>query len=106
MYSELGEKFKEKLLNIGLRFVNSATEIPDYSYTALDSLEIPLPKGGSLVQDYATSSTYSILVGMNTNNLEDWKRAYATDNLCSKVLQASLTDHDEAGHYTQYQIQD
>src|ERR1700683_2460655 len=106
MYSELGEKFKETLLNITSKFVNSATRIPDYSYTALDSLEIPLPEGGSLVQDYVMSSTYSILVGMNADDLEDWKKAYTTDNLYSKVLQASLTDHNEAGHYTQYQIRD
>src|ERR1700683_3144985 len=64
MYSELGENFEEKLLNIALKFVNSTTEIPEYSYTASDSLEMPLPKGGSLAQDYVTSSTYSILVGM------------------------------------------
>ena len=52
------------------------------------------------------SSTYSILVGMNANDLEDWKKTYTTDNLYSKVLRASLTDHNKAGHYTQYQIRD
>src|ERR1700685_3382960 len=81
MYSELGEKFEEKLLNITSKFVNSTTETPEYSYIASDSLKIPLPKGGSLVQDYTTSSAYSILVRMNTDDLKDWKRAYPTDNL-------------------------
>src|ERR1700677_2853748 len=37
LYSELGEKFEEKLLNITSKFVNSTTKIPEYSYTALDS---------------------------------------------------------------------
>ena len=47
MYSELGEKFKNKLLNVTSKFVNSTTKIPEYAYTALDSLEILLPKGGN-----------------------------------------------------------
>src|ERR1700683_4485913 len=106
MYSELGEKFEEKLLNVASKFVNSATEVPEYAYTALDSLEILLPEGGSLVQDYATSSAYSILVGMNTDDLEGWKKAYIADNLYSKVLKASQFDNNEVGHYTQYQIRD
>jgi len=88
------------------KFVNSTTEIPEYSYITSDSLEIPLPEGGNLVQDYMTSNTYSILIRMNANDLEDRKRAYATDNLYSKVLRASQTDHNKAGHYTQYQIRD
>src|SRR6202050_3878877 len=104
MYNELGEKFKEKLLNVISKFVNSTTEIPEYAYTASDSLEILLPEGGNVVQDYVMSSTYSILVRMNANDLEGWKRAYTTDNLYSKVLRASQIGHNEAGHYTPYQI--
>src|SRR6202050_2266190 len=30
MYSELGERFEEKLLNVASKFVNSATEVPEY----------------------------------------------------------------------------
>src|SRR6202453_345676 len=104
MYSKLEEKFEEKMLNVASKFVNSTAEIPEYSYTASDSLEIPLPEGGSLVQDYATSSTYSILVGMNTDDLEGWKEAYIADNFYSKVFRDSQIGHDKAGHYTQYQI--
>src|SRR6202050_852964 len=106
MYSELGENFDEKLLNVASKFVNSTTETPEYAYTASGSLEILFPEGGSLVQDYATSSAYSILVRMNTDDLEGWKRAYTADNLYSKVLRASQIGHDEVGHYTQYQIRD
>ena len=43
---------------------------------------------------------------MNTDDLEDWKKAYTADNLYSKVLKASQINNDEAGHYTQYQIPD
>ena len=106
MYSELGERFEEKLLNVASRCVNSTIKILEYSYTGLDSLEIFLPEGGSLVQDYVTSNTYSVLVGMKANDLEGWKGAYTTNNLYSKVLKASQIDHDKAGHYSQYQIRD
>jgi len=104
MYDELGDKFEEKLLNVASKFVNATTKTPEYSCTVSDGLEIPLPQGGNLVQNYATSSAYSVLVRMNTDDWEDWKKAYTTDNLYSKVLKASQIDNDEAGHYTQYQI--
>ena len=104
MYSELGEKFQEKLLNIASKYVNSSAKIPEYSDITSDGLEIILPEGESLVQDYATSSTYSILVGMNANDLEDWKKAYTANNLYSKILKVSQTDNNEAGNYPQYQI--
>src|ERR1700721_2579324 len=106
MSDELGDKFEEKLLNIASKFVNATAETPEYSCTVSDGLEIPLPEGGNLVQNYATSSTYSVLVGMNADVLKVGKKAYTTDNLYSKVLKASQIDNDEAGHYTQYQIRD
>ena len=43
MYSELGEKFEEKLLNITSKYVNSNHDLPDYSHLALDGLELILP---------------------------------------------------------------
>jgi transposase InsO family protein len=106
MYQDLGEKFEEKLLNVASKYVNSSSEIPDYSYTASNGLEIILPDGDSLSLDYVTSNTYSVLVGMNTDNLNNWKTAYITDKLYSKVLTVSKANNDEAGLYPQYQIRD
>ena len=40
MYSEFGEKFEEKLLNVTSKCVNSTIKTAKYSHTALDSLEI------------------------------------------------------------------
>ena len=57
MYSKLGEKFKEKLLNVASKYVKSNYNLPDYSHLAWDSLKLILPEGESLVQDYATSNT-------------------------------------------------
>jgi len=104
IYSELGEKFEERLLNVASKCINSISEIPDYSPIAKDGLEIMFPEGEYLVQDYPTSNTYSILVGMSSNKLEEWKRAYTNNKLYSKILKASQIDNDEEGNYPQYQI--
>ena len=50
-YSELGEKFEEKLLNVASKYINSNYNLPDYSHLTQDGLELILPKGESLVQD-------------------------------------------------------
>ena len=54
---QIGEKFEEKLLNVTSKYINSNHNLPDYSHLTQDSLELMLPKGESLVQDYATSNT-------------------------------------------------
>ena len=69
MYGELGERFEEKLLNVASKYVNSNQNLPDYSHLAQNGLELMLPKGESLVQDYATSNTYSVLVRMDNKGL-------------------------------------
>ena len=74
MYSKLEEKFKEKLLNVASKYVNSNHNLPDYSHLAQDSLQLILPEGESLVQDYTTSNTYSVLVRMDNEGLESWKK--------------------------------
>ena len=40
MYSELGEKFEEKLLNVSSKYINSNHNLPDYSHLACYILEI------------------------------------------------------------------
>ena len=105
MYQELGVKFEERRLNVASKGINSLSEIPDYSYIASNGLEIILPEGDSLSLDYVTSNNYSVLVGMNANDLDKWKGAYISDKLYSKVLKASQSDNDEAGNYPQYQIE-
>jgi hypothetical protein len=88
MYRDLGEKFEEKLLNVASKYVNSNQNLPNYSHLTQDGLELILPEGESLVQDYATSNTYSVLVGMDNEGFEFWKKGYATDQFYSKVLNA------------------
>ena len=104
MYSELREKFEEKLLNIASKYINSNYSLPDYSHLALDCLELILPEGESLVQDYATSNTYSVIIGMDNEGLESWKESYITVKFYSKVLNAFQVNDDKDGNYLQYQM--
>ena len=104
MYSELGEKFKEKLLNITSKYINSNYNLPDYSHLAQDGLELILPKGESLVQDYTTSNTHSVLVRMDNEGLESWKNSYTTDQFYSRVQNAFRINDDKDRNYSQYQV--
>jgi hypothetical protein len=104
MYSELGEKFEKKFLNIASKYVNLNHNLPDYSHLAQDSLKLILPEGESLVQDYATSNTYSVLVGMDNKGLESWKKGYTTNQFYSKVLNIFRVNGDKDRNYPQYQV--
>ena len=84
--------------NVASKYVNSNRNLPDYSHLAQDGLELMLPEGESLVQDYATSNTYSVLVGMDNKGLETWKESYATDQFYSKVLNAFQINNDKDGN--------
>jgi len=56
MYSELGERFKEKLLSVVLAFVASEIlEEPDYSFISLNSLEICLPSAHEFTLEQISS---------------------------------------------------
>jgi transposase InsO family protein len=107
MYSELGEKFEEKLLSVVSDFVVSEIlEEPDYSFVSPNSLEIRLPSGHEFTLDHISLNSYSILVGMESRELNAWKMAYSSDAIFSKVLKASITNNDEDRNYPQYQICD
>ena len=104
MYSKLGEKFEEKLLNVASKYVNSNHDPPNYSHLAPGGLKLILPEGESLVQDYATSNTYSVLIRMDNGGLESWKKGYITDRFYCKVLNAFQIEDDKDGNYPQYQM--
>ena len=101
---QIRRKFEEKLHKVASKYINSNYNLPDYFPLTQDGLELILPKGESLVQDYATSNTYSVLVGMNNEGLECWKKGYITDQFYSKVLNAFRINDDKDGNYPQYQM--
>ena len=80
MYSELGEKFEGKFLNVTPKYVNSNHNLSNYSHLTLDGLELILPEGESLVQDYATSNTYSVLIRMDNKGLNLGRRLILPTN--------------------------
>ena len=79
--------------------VNIQLNLPDYSHLTQDGLELIHPEGESLVQDYTTSNTYSVLVRMDNEGLESWKKGYTTDQFYSKVLNAFQVNGDKDGNY-------
>ena len=78
--------------------------LPNYSHLTQDSLELILPEGESLVQDYTTSNTYSVLVRMDNEGLESWKKGYTTNQFYSKVLNVFQVNGDKNTNYPQYQV--
>ena len=104
MYGELGERFEGKLLNVASKYVNSNQNLPNYSHLAQNGLELMLPEGESLSQNYTTSNTYSVLVRIDNERLESWKRSYATNQFYSKVLNAFQVNDNKDGNYPQYQL--
>ena len=104
MYSELGEEFEKKLLNVTSKYINLNTNLPDYSHLTSDGLELILPEGESLIQDYTTSDTYSILVGIDSEGLEFWKKGYSTNSIYSKVLDTFQINDNKDRNYPQYQM--
>jgi hypothetical protein len=100
----LGEEFEEKLLDVASKYINSNTDLPDYSHLALDGLKLMLPKGESLIQDYATSNMYSVLIGIDNEGLESWKKGYSTNSIYSKALGAFQINGDKDRNDPQYQM--
>ena len=83
MYSKLGEKFE---LSVVSDFVASEILVePDYSFISPNSLEICLPSGHEFTLNHVSSNSYSILVGMQSKELNIWKMAYSSDTMFSKI---------------------
>lgn len=87
MYAELGNKFEEKLLNVAAKYVASERDsslnfnferkmdpVPIISGT--DKIEIP----------YFTSSSYSVLIGIEDSEIQKWIVGYKSDRHFSEVL--------------------
>jgi len=84
MYQELGAKFEEKLLKVAANFaMTEVEEIPDYVYSGSQPLDVFLPGGQIIHQNYYSSTAYSVLVGMAEEEIAAWKGAYASDKLFS-----------------------
>ena len=100
MYEELSPRFEENLLELASNFALAEEEI-DYKFIAKESIFIPLSDSEDLAQDYETSNTYSIHVGLSLEDLEKWKKGYLSDELFSRIIWEGEEIRDL---FPQYQI--
>ncbi len=91
MFEELGERFEEKLLTVGSKFV--ASEAITQEDLAVDLGQIPINHGEKVLAStrLLSAQNYSLLVGLDSKEIEDWRMAYQEDPHFSKVLD-SLQD--------------
>src|ERR1700722_14467004 len=68
---------------------------------AKESIFIPLSDSEDLAQDYETSNTYSIHVGLSLEDVEKWKKGYLSDKLFSRIIREGEEIRDV---FPQYQI--
>ena len=72
MYDTLGGKFEEKLLKVASNFVNQElNSLVNYSKRVADTLEFQLPDQSSITSDYHTSETYSTIISISTEEVEN-----------------------------------
>jgi hypothetical protein len=105
MYEELGPKFEEQLITVASNFATELlSEIPDYVYEGHNMVEFPLMDGKPFCQNYYSSTSYSILVGLSPEELNIWKEAFTTDETFSKVITAYQDISEGKDKYPQYQV--
>ena len=105
MYEELGERFEENLLKVASKFaesehsgeISTATHIPKV-------LELDSGKENHSCNNYCTLSSFSILVGIEEEELERWKEDYKEDLTFSLVL--SLDEIERSKQFLQYLVKD
>jgi hypothetical protein len=106
MFSELGPRFEEKLLNVASGLVQAEElEVPDYSHTKYNCLELHVHGELSCYEDYVTSNSFSVLIGLSPEELDVWIKAYAADTLFSEVLKANQESQGTQDKYSQYSVQ-
>lgn len=87
MYAKLGERFEEKLLTVATSFaMTEFEEAPDYSLTISGVITHEDRDDGPEIYDYVTSSAYSVLISISSEEIESWRVSYAQDSNWSKVL--------------------
>jgi hypothetical protein len=102
MFEELGEKFEEKLLKVASKFASSE-DLPPSKEIDLGEIELLLPSGEQSTTTYRTSSSYSILIGISSEEIELWRNSYKQDPHFSEVLESWRLEEDpERPKFPQY----
>ena len=104
MYEELGEKFKGKLLHVASKFVDSKVSEELDTVTCIPQILELEAEGGNIFEDYHTSNSFLVLVGIEESELEEWRNSYRRDSMFSSIL--LLTGDERCQQYLQYIAKD
>ncbi|KAJ3726527.1 hypothetical protein DFJ43DRAFT_1001983, partial [Lentinula guzmanii] len=108
MYEELGKKFEEKLLKVASHFTQTISENPEINSKQLSckifhAQTFPILNGGERCEDYFTSQSYNILIGMSSDELVSWQAGYEQDPYFSRVISDLRSEENHLNpHYPQY----
>jgi len=85
MFSELGSRFEERLLKVAKGYVASQEEAEDFQVI---NDPVKLDSEGDLTVEipYVSSSSFSILVGIDEEEMHLWTEGYASDPYFSNLL--------------------
>lgn len=102
MYSELGDRFEEKLLKVASKHALSWLDDQSATYSAIQIQDPSKDKDA-----YLTSSYHSLVIGFSDKEYEKWKAAYHQDKHFSEVLKAIKDTKDWAKPlYPQYYLRE
>ena len=85
MFAELGSRFEERLLQVANGYVSSLEEMEN-SQVFINSIVLDSEGSLDLKVSYTCSSSYSVLIGISSEELQVWKEGYAEDPHFSKLL--------------------
>ena len=85
MFAELGSRFEERLLQVASGYVASLEETEDCQ-VPVESVVLDSEGNLEVGVSYVSSSSYSILIGISTEELSVWKEGYAKDSHYSNIL--------------------
>ena len=85
MFSELGSRFEERLLKVAGDYVTTLEDTGDFQVT-VDPVTMDSDEDLSIEVSYVSSSSFSILVGIDDDELTSWTQGYASDPYFSNLL--------------------
>lgn len=106
MFDELGEEFEAQLLETASRYVAAEEFETAREETHKELISAPLPYGSTTLS-YQVASRYATVVGIDKEEVQRWRDAYAKDEHFAKVLNAFKTEEDFVNPaYRQYLYSD
>ena len=100
MFEELGPRFEEKLLTAATRFAESELHLEDDN-TSL-SIPLNLEGEGEVRIPYLTPRSFSTIVQIETQEIQDWRDAYTRDPHFRQVLENKRKEENANLTFQQY----